>query len=451
MKNAAQKSDSDKGVFRCLKVFSRNIYTLHDMQSSSVLDFSSRSALLESANLLILQVEFPDVVIDAPFIVILFLLYFVIITLYIVRQVSNRPERNTMAMIDRLRQTMVDIASFVALIAVFTAKPAYSACGTIDSVYHDNAAVNLFYEDIVFSRGDQLLSCNEKFRLEYLSDNIVLIHTASSQAIWEGPTPTDIDYNFYYYQYPDSTTQYPAKLVVQDDGNLVVSRTDPSGTDTVEFTSNTQGTDCTDTFVPDTLRDDLADNVEPSSSDAASLIRDDACALFAVEVEDNGSTITDISAPVAGPGALQGRTVVHEYKFILNAPESNIGFHQFLIGSARLQKTWYYDGTVVSNAAGGDPDKATLDGDASGPAQVLGYSWAGATPGSEVDAFSPYNGNGKGAHYSSRRALMKWEVPVGGSLIAFKPQWQHELLIKGFADGKVQCEGGTTCKNVPNP
>lgn len=105
----------------------------------------------------------------------------------------------------------------------------------------------------------------------------------------------------------------------------------------------------------------------------------------------------------------------------------------------------------MSNSAGGDPDKATLDGDATTGAQILGYSWGGATAGSEVDAYSIYKGNGKGAHYSSRRALMKWEVPIAGTLVAFKPFWQHELLIKGFGDGRVECEGGTSCKNVPNP
>ena len=220
---------------------------------------------------------------------------------------------------------------------------------------------------------------------------------------------------------------------------------------TVEWTSNTQGTDCSDTFVPDAVREDLAVIVEKESSEAASIVRANACALFNVVVEDNGGIAEEIAAATAGPAVLKGRTVVYEYKFVLNAGEGNIGFQKFLIGSARLQKTWYYDQSRVSNSAGGDPDKATLDGDATTAAQILGYSWAGATPGSEVDAFSMYKGNGRGAHYSSRKALMKWEVPLAGSLVAFKPQWQQELLIKGFADGIVQCNGGTVCRDVPNP
>lgn len=356
-----------------------------------------------------------------------------------------------MALINRVRQMTMEIAFFVALIASFIVNPAYCACGTLESVYHDNAAVNLFYEDIIFSRGDQLLSCNEKFRLEYLSDNVVLIHAASGQVIWEGTTPTEIDYTFYYYGYLDATTRYPAQLVVQDDGNVVVSRASENGIDTIEWTSNTQGTDCSDTFVPDTVREDIAANVENSSPEAASIVRANACALFDVDVEDNGAIAEEIAADIAGPAVLKGRTVVHEYKFVLNAAEGNIGFEKFLIGSARLQKTWYYDGKRVSNAAGGDPDKATLDGDATTGAQILGYSWGGATAGSEIDAYSIYEGNGKGAHYSSRRALMKWEVPIAGTLVAYKPMWQHELLIKGFGDGRVECEGGTACKNVPNP
>ena len=181
-----------------------------------------------------------------------------------------------MATINRVRQMTMEIAFFIALIASFIANPAYGACGTIDSVYHDNAAVNLFFEDIIFSRGDQLLSCNEKFRLEYLSDNVVLIHAASGQVIWEGTTPTEIDYTFYYYGYLDSTTRYPAQLVVQDDGNVVVSRASENGIDTIEWTSNTQGTDCSDTFLPDTVREDIAVNVENSSPEAASIVRANA-------------------------------------------------------------------------------------------------------------------------------------------------------------------------------
>lgn len=354
-------------------------------------------------------------------------------------------------MMDGLWQTMLRIAFFITFIATLIANPTHGACGTLDSVYHDETAINRFYEDIIFSPGDQLVSCNGNFRLEYRSDDVVLIHDASSQVIWEGSPPTRAEYTFYTFEYLDSTTQYPAQLVVQDDGNLVVTRASADGSDTVEFSSDTSGTDCSDTFVLNTLRDDLAANVENESGDAAAIIRDNACSLFDVSVEDNGSTAEDIAADTAGPAVLKGRTVIHEYKFVLNAAKGNVYFEKFLIGSARLQKTWYYNGARVSNAAGDDPDKASLDGDATSAAQVLGYSWAGATPGSEVDTYSTYNGNGKGAHVSSRRALLKWEVPLGGTLVAFKPQWQHELLIKGFADGKVQCEGGTACKGAPNP
>lgn len=355
-----------------------------------------------------------------------------------------------MAVIDRLRRLMLEATLFGIFIAALIAKPTHGACGTLDSVYHDNIAVNLFYEDILFLAGDQLTSCNEKFRLEYRSDNVVLIHVPSSQVIWEGPPANGAEYSFYNYEYLDANTQYPAQLVVQDDGNLIVFRCTEATTET-EWTSNTQGTDCLDTFIPDTVKEDLAANVENTAPEAASIIRADACAIFNVEIEDNGGTAEEIAADTAGPAVLKGRTVVSEYKFVLNAAKGNIGFLKFLIGSARLQKTWYYDQSKVSNSGGGDPDKATLDGDATTAAQILGYSWAGATPGSEVDAYSTYKGNGKGAHYSSRRALMKWEVPIGGTLVAFKPQWQQELLIKGFADGKVQCRGGTECKDVPNP
>jgi hypothetical protein len=105
----------------------------------------------------------------------------------------------------------------------------------------------------------------------------------------------------------------------------------------------------------------------------------------------------------------------------------------------------------VVDSGGEEPDPAKLTGGATTLGTLLGYSWKGVLPGSQVDTYAPYNGNGQGAHVSSRDAQLQWEVPIAGVLIAFKPLWTQELLIKGKADGTVECRGGNTCRGVPTP
>ena len=178
----------------------------------------------------------------------------------------------------------------------------------------------------------------------------------------------------------------------------------------------------------------------------------------------------DVFAEGAGTAVLPGRTVQNKYIYEvpLNLPgsvDNPCGFaylecldgipstadNYVIVGYAILEKTWYWTGGRVTNSAGEDPDKAKLTGAATTLGLGLGYSWLGAAPGSDVDAFRPFNGNGKGAHLSQRNAVLQWEVPLVGSFIAIKPRLNQELSVKGFSDGTVRCTGGTNCLAVPTP
>ena len=323
-----------------------------------------------------------------------------------------------------------------AFIAAFVANPVKAVdCGSLEN-------------SVVFDPGLDIYSCDSAFRLSNDGNNVVLYYTKTGDSIWQTPTDNGAEFNFYTSNNPVLSG---ARLVVQDDGNVVIKRDDGSGAETVEWSSGTQGTDCGNVFVTDTTKEDLAVNVENSDVDLASAIRNSACFLFSVTAAAGDTTIEEIGAEVAGPGALKGRTVITEFKFNVLVSYTPVDIRETPIGSARLKKTWYYDGSKVSNSAGGDPAKASLEGDATTIAQILGFSWGGSSPGSDQDDYSPYKGNGKGAHYSSRVAFLKWEVPIAGSLVAFKPTWQQELFLKGFADSRVECRGGQTCLNVKNP
>lgn len=338
------------------------------------------------------------------------------------------------------RTTRLMITGLIA--SIFAANPAGAVCGSIEN-------------SVVFDQSLDIISCNSAFRLSNDGQNVVLYYQAGNMAIWQTPADEGAEFNFYTNSNNPAALS-TARLVVQDDGNVVINRDNGDGTETVEWSSQTQGTECSGggggpTFVTDTTREDLAINVENTDADLANAIRNDVCALFSVTAEEGDTTVEEIAADVAGPAALRGRTVINEFRFNVLVAYTAFDIRNTPIGSARLKKTWYYDGSTVSSSGGADPDKASLQGEATTLAQVLGFSWGGSVAGSDEDQFSPYKGNGKGAHYSSRTALLKWEVPIGGSLVAFKPTWSQELFLKGFADGKVECRGGQNCLNVKNP
>ncbi len=187
--------------------------------------------------------------------------------------------------------------------------------------------------------------------------------------------------------------------------------------------------------------------------------RDDPCLITRGSWQEADGSSEDVFADIAGPAALPGRTVQNRYEFRVSIPvQSCEGIicgppveADVVMGYAILEKTWYWTGGRVVDSGGEEPDPAKLTGGATTLGTLLGYSWKGVLPGSQVDTYAPYNGNGQGAHVSSRDAQLQWEVPIAGVLIAFKPLWTQELLIKGKADGTVECRGGNTCRGVPTP
>ena len=357
----------------------------------------------------------------------------------------------------RMRRSLIPAVLTTAFAVTFIPGLARAAgCGELDSVYHDHTAVNLWNDDILFNPGDELTSCNGNFHLTYQDNsNVVLYHIPSGQTVWQQATGGG-QYTFYNYGYLDANTHFTAHLQVGDDGNLVVTRDADTGP-MVEWTSDTQGTDCITAFITDAERERLATSVETGGanepdidgSKVASGIRSNVCSLFGVAAEEFATTIEEIAADVAGPAVLKGRTVVNEYKFYITFVQPDLPY-KVPVGSARLQKTWYFDQHRVSNSGGSAPDKASLNGEAGEYAQLFGLHWGGVTGDSYSDGYAPWNGNGEGAHYSEDTASLKWEVPFA-SFIAYKPEWPQQLYIKGFADGHVECRGGNTCKGVGGP
>lgn len=329
-------------------------------------------------------------------------------------------------------------------------------CGETKSVYEKAPATDSFSDDISFSPGSELYSCSGVFRLTYQNDgNIVLYHTPSSHAIWQESATNGV-YQFYHHNDPDRTAKAPARLMLQNDGNLIVKLDTESGSETVVWSSETQGTDCTKAFVTDKAKETLALNMETVNTLAASVARDDICSLFNIRVYQTIASIQDINVDstqnrVAKRSIPRGRSVVNTYKFGWTIDKDKFAEPIIPIGEARMAKTFYFDGTRVSNGAEGEPERANLEGEPSPLAQISGLVFFGESLGSEKELWSTFNGEGRGAHYSSRRAMWRWETP-NGMLIPLQsdPVWQHEFSIKGFANGSVLCDGGD-CEDVPVP
>lgn len=252
----------------------------------------------------------------------------------------------------------------------------------------------------------------------------------------------------------NSFTTSTIRLNVQDDGNINISDGGASNL----WTSNTKGTDCTQRFFTDVEKEALASKAESvGGSNLASLIHEDPCALLKVEVKPYGGESQEISVDFKDPinlsarAAKKGRTVINEYIFQLRLNPSNHKGWIIPIGSARLKKTWFFDGRTVSNAWGAAPDKASVDGETNDAALAVGYHFGYIGRGSEVDVFSDYHNHGRGAHTSVRRVLVNFESQFLRSIYQYFWTMRQELYIKSFADGKVMCRGGTYCTEVRGP
>lgn len=252
----------------------------------------------------------------------------------------------------------------------------------------------------------------------------------------------------------NSFTASTTRLNVQDDGNIIISDGGASNL----WTSNTKGTDCTQRFFADVEKEALASKAESvGGSNLASLIREDPCALLKVSVEPYGGQSQEISIDFKDPinltarAAKKGRTVVNEYAFELRLNPTSPDGWVVPIGKARLTKTWFFDGRTVSNAWGAAPDKASVDGETNDVALAVGYRFGYIGRGSELDVFSNYHNQGRGAHTSVRRVLVNFESQLLRSLYQYVWTMRQELYVKSFADGKVMCRGGTHCLEVNGP
>lgn len=245
-----------------------------------------------------------------------------------------------------------------------------------------------------------------------------------------------------------------ARLNVQDDGNIIIS----DGGASSLWTSNTKGTDCNQRFFTDAEKEALASKAESvGGSNLASVIREDPCALLKVEVDPYGGQSQEVTLDLNDPinltarAAKKGRTVVNEYEFVLKLNPSSPQGWVIPIGTARLTKTWFFDGRTVSNAWGAAPDKASVDGETNDIAMAIGYHFGYIGRGSELDVFSDYHNQGRGAHTSTRRVLVNFESQFLRSIYQYYWTMRQELYVKSFADGKVKCRGGTHCEEVQGP
>lgn len=379
---------------------------------------------------------------------------------------TNIPLANSISSATTTNAPLANPSDSVATPKDLSVNPTQSNCGEISSVYREAPATSLFSDDISFSSGSELYSCSGVFRLTYQNEgNVVLYYTPSNQAIWQEST-TNGAYQFYHHDDLDATAKAPARLVLQNDGNLIVKLQTDSGTETetVVWSSATQGTDCTIAFVTDKEKETLVQNFETANSLAASVMKDDVCSLFNIISVRIDSSIQDINPGSTQKSedknkdksedkysaALPGRTVMNRYKWRWPIDEGKYGVSYLDFGEARMTKTWYYDGKIVSNAGGGDPERASIEGEASLYAGLAGIIFYAESLGSEKELWSSFHGFGRGAHYSYRRPLWRWETPLSKIKLLSDPAYQHGLSIKGFANGRVECNGGE-CENMPTP
>ena len=265
------------------------------------------------------------------------------------------------------------------------------------------------------------------------------------------------------------------QLKITPDGNLDLTgfgNDHKGGSDNnIKWSSDTKGVDCGSFFIPDKGRQAVIAKVNQheQGTDMSTLLQNSPCSIEKVYVTQAGERMEELPAEREGGGTagsgsgsgvqprfvLPGRTIENSFKFYLtNNPTDP---HRILvpIGEARLTKTYYYNGENVSSTVpGSNPDRAKLTGEATDLAQIVGYLFGYQNPGSDVEEFVNWHNSPMGASLSSRVSRMNFEMlpflPFP-SLFIIKWAWHHELWIKGFGDGHVECRGGHHCIGLKGP
>lgn len=229
----------------------------------------------------------------------------------------------------------------------------------------------------------------------------------------------------------------------------------------IVWSSETQGTDCKNLFIPEKGRFAMLAKFDQSGDGAAmgELIRQKPCLLKDVYVALAGGHSRKLSAKKEPAGllsrALPGHTTINEFKFYVTMNPEDPTAARIAIASARLQKTFYYNGQNVSDAPeDGAPERSIIMGEATDFAQFVGYTYGYFTPDSDREAWANWDDSGQGAHVSSRVARLNFVskafLPIG-TIPVVKFAWHHEFSIKAYGDGTVECRGGQTCREGSMP
>lgn len=275
-----------------------------------------------------------------------------------------------------------------------------------------------------------------------------------------------------------------SKLKFHEDGTLTIEEDGPDPK--TIWSSDTGGAHCGTLYIPEKGKTQVLNSLASDTSHEGiylrQLIQVDPCKLKDVYItqaggktkmlkaaqepsgsgsgSDSGSGVSPRS--VLSDRALHGRTIVNEFQFFLTMNPANPTAFRIPIGTARLQKTFYYNGVNVSNAPGdSSPERAIILGEATDLAQLIGFLFGYFNPGSDQEIWSnwgdPEKGipeSGRGAHVSSRVTRMNFEslpfLPLGGYVLV-KFAWHQELFIRVMGDSSIECRGGQHCSegNLP--
>lgn len=342
---------------------------------------------------------------------------------------------------------------------------------------------NLFLPDTQSSSaGIQTLDANAKTQ-----DGTAVISTFGSQ-------PPDLT------KRTSSTMAQSFMLRLEDSGNMGVYQGVIGGTDgQLAWKTDTDGSDCDKAFIERRVMDAALQKIrDEGHSQEADFAQTDPCLMVNLVWDDdagyseNPDSIQNIQNNLMirakTKKKLWGRTVVNQFKLVpgprklpywanqefpssstakfltdFTAPPSVIAFDKAaaakkVMGTARLSKTWFWDGKAVQGGDGKDPPRAVLTGEVVDWTQWIGLSWQGISGGSDLEKYDPdllpdhsvVGGaeGGRFAHSSLRTATFNWKLVALNAIYTNEQWWRHELYIRGFANGKLECRGGHNCLNA---